>query len=125
MKYSLFTKDNWSGSFLVIGIVAALDIVQFFFIYSLKQSAAISAAAESPHIQVFFSFIDFIFTMTDGHRMAMVSHWPEIAARTRVLSPDNRDISDPIGGSGELYKSCSDQIKSALEKRVAEFEFEP
>ncbi len=68
---------------------------------------------------------DFIFTMTGGHRTAIVSQWPEIAARTRVLSPDNRDIADPIGGSVELYKSCSNQIELSLEKRVVEFDFEP
>ena len=65
---------------------------------------------------------DVILTMTNGHRGALLSQWPEATARTFVLSPDGMDISDPIGGPTELYQQCADQILAALEQRISEME---
>ena len=65
---------------------------------------------------------DLVFTMTNGHRAGVLAHWPEAAARTYVLCPDGRDISDPIGGPQELYQSCADQIDAAIRRRVAELD---
>lgn len=61
---------------------------------------------------------DLILTMTNGHRQALVSHWPEIADRTSVLSVDGSDISDPIGGPLSLYESCAKQIDENLQQWV-------
>jgi protein-tyrosine phosphatase len=57
---------------------------------------------------------DFIFAMTKAHRQAIINEWPEIAPRTRLVSPDWTDVADPIGGPPELYKRCAEQIKAAL-----------
>jgi protein-tyrosine phosphatase len=65
---------------------------------------------------------DLILTMTNNHRHAIVEHWPDAAERTYVLSPDGVDVSDPIGGPRELYRRCAEQIDSALNKRVQDFE---
>lgn len=59
---------------------------------------------------------DLILTMTNGHRNALVTHWPAIAGRTHVLSVDGSDISDPIGGPLELYESCARQIDENLKE---------
>lgn len=64
---------------------------------------------------------DLILTMTDGHRQAMVSRWPEIAPRTKALSPDGTNISDPIGGPTALYRQCADQIDANLKYWVDEY----
>jgi len=45
---------------------------------------------------------DIIWTMTRSHRQAIVNQWPEASARTLVLSRDQSDIADPIGGPVEL-----------------------
>lgn len=60
---------------------------------------------------------DVIFTMTDGHRQAILRRWPESAGRTQTLSADSSDISDPIGGPISVYRECAQQIESALRER--------
>ena len=67
---------------------------------------------------------DLILTMTNGHRAAVAAHWPELAAKTYILSPDGRDVSDPIGGSQDLYRSCAEQIDTALASRLSEIDFD-
>jgi protein-tyrosine phosphatase len=61
-------------------------------------------------------FADIVLTMTRGHREAIVTQWPEAAARTHLLSRDNRDISDPIGGPVETYLRCAQQIDIELQR---------
>lgn len=55
---------------------------------------------------------DIILTMTNGHRNAIVSQWPELAVRTHLFSNGNTDISDPIGQSQSVYAGCAEQMKS-------------
>lgn len=57
---------------------------------------------------------DVIFAMTRSHRQAIVTQWPELAARTRLLCRDLQDVADPIGGPTELYQRCAEQIQAAL-----------
>ncbi len=61
---------------------------------------------------------DIIWTMTRSHRQAIVSQWPEAAARTVVLATDQADVADPIGGPLEYYQQCAEQIKMLLAERV-------
>jgi protein-tyrosine phosphatase len=65
---------------------------------------------------------DHIWTMTRAHRQAIAAHWPEALARTSVLSMDQIDIADPIGGPIEYYETCAGQIRTQLERRVAELD---
>ncbi|MFV2067759.1 MAG: L-threonylcarbamoyladenylate synthase [Pirellulales bacterium] len=67
---------------------------------------------------------DVIFTMTSAHRQAIVSHWPESARRTWLLRRDGGDISDPIGGTQDVYRQCAGQIQGELEARVVELDLE-
>lgn len=66
---------------------------------------------------------DIIFTMTNGHRHAIVSQWTDVADRVSVLATDEGDISDPIGGSLQVYQHCAEQIQSHLQQRMDDFEF--
>jgi protein-tyrosine phosphatase len=68
-------------------------------------------------------YADIILTMTNGHRHAIVNEWPDIADRVQVVRTDNRDISDPIGGSLEVYRECSKQIETHLQSRIDEIDF--
>lgn len=61
---------------------------------------------------------DLILTMTRGHKMMVLSQWPDATSRTHVLSQSNTDVSDPIGGPIEVYKSCAEQIDSYLNQWV-------
>ena len=62
---------------------------------------------------------DFIWAMTRSHRQSIVTQWPEAASRTFVLSENEGDIADPIGGPVEHYAQCAAQIKRELAARVA------
>ncbi len=61
---------------------------------------------------------DMIFTMTGGHRQAILRRWPEASSRTYALCEDAQDIHDPIGGSTGLYRECAEQVENALRKRI-------
>lgn len=66
---------------------------------------------------------DHILTMTRNHRQVLVDHWPQLAPRTRVLSHDESDISDPIGGPPSMYRACAEQILSELKIWMNSVEF--
>jgi len=61
---------------------------------------------------------DLIFTMTRSHREAILAQWPSSAERTLLLSADESDICDPIGGPTERYQRCAAQLRAALEARI-------
>jgi len=66
---------------------------------------------------------DMIFTMTGGHRQAILRRWPEASSRTYALCEDAQDIHDPIGGSTGLYRECAEQVENALQKRIDQIDF--
>jgi len=61
---------------------------------------------------------DVIWTMTSGHRAAILAQFPELSDRVWMLSPGRRDVLDPIGGSLETYRRCAAQIREHLEARI-------
>jgi tRNA threonylcarbamoyl adenosine modification protein (Sua5/YciO/YrdC/YwlC family) len=65
---------------------------------------------------------DLIFAMTRTHREAILAQWPAAAERTFLLSGDESDISDPIGGPPERYHSCAAQLRAELELRIEQIE---
>ena len=67
-------------------------------------------------------FADYIFTMTRGHREAILSQWPDAEPRIRLVCRDNRDVSDPIGGPPELYRRCAEQIDEQLADWMTEID---
>jgi protein-tyrosine phosphatase len=66
---------------------------------------------------------DLILTMTNGHRQALVSHWPMLEARTKTIRQDGGDISDPIGSPVEIYQSCATQIEESLRHWVEQVDW--
>jgi protein-tyrosine-phosphatase/tRNA A37 threonylcarbamoyladenosine synthetase subunit TsaC/SUA5/YrdC len=61
---------------------------------------------------------DVILTMTASHRAALLAQFPEAGGRVAMLSPDRRDVLDPIGGSLETYRKCAAQIREHLAARL-------
>jgi L-threonylcarbamoyladenylate synthase len=57
---------------------------------------------------------DHVLTMTRGHRQAILSAYPDLISRVRLLSPDHSDISDPYGGGFEDYSACKLSIEHSL-----------
>jgi protein-tyrosine phosphatase len=67
-------------------------------------------------------FADVIFTMTNGHREALVSHWPMLEPRTFTIRRDGADVSDPIGAPVDVYRKCAEQIDNNVAQWVAELD---
>ncbi len=65
---------------------------------------------------------DIILTMTRGHRDAIVSHVPQVASRTKLICLDESDVSDPIGGTPDVYSQCADQISGQLAQWVEQLD---
>src|SRR5438132_9834994 len=64
---------------------------------------------------------DYIFGMTHGHVDAVNLLYPHAAEKTfllrefdETLDVFEKDISDPIGGSYEVYLDCRDQIEQGI-----------
>ena len=66
---------------------------------------------------------DMIFTMTGGHRQAILRRWPDASSRTYALCEDAQDIHDPIGASIGVYRECAEQVENALRKRIDQIDF--
>ena len=65
---------------------------------------------------------DVIFTMTQSHRQAILSHWPNVSSRTQLLCRDGSNVVDPIGGTVEQYRACADQLEEELRHRLDELD---
>ncbi|MBI5775440.1 MAG: ribose 5-phosphate isomerase B [Verrucomicrobia bacterium] len=68
---------------------------------------------------------DYIFGMTRGHVDAITLLYPRATEKTFVLREFDdtldffeKDISDPIGGSYEVYLNCRDQIEQGIESML-------
>ena len=67
---------------------------------------------------------DVIFTLTNGHRQAIVSQWPELESTVRTLRPDGGDIADPIGSPVSVYQTCAQQIQQCIEQWTQTIDFD-
>ncbi len=67
-------------------------------------------------------FADLILTMTNGHRQALISHWPMLETRTKTIRRDGGDIGDPIGRPIAIYRATAEQIDQQLSEWVPEFD---
>ncbi len=65
---------------------------------------------------------DVIYTMTRSHREGILAQFPAAAERVRMLSADESDLCDPIGGPLERYQRCAVEIRAELEIRLDELE---
>ncbi len=76
----------------------------------------LSQHRSQPFTERLANFADLVLTMTEGHRQAIMAHFPQAAARTFVLRKDGMDVSDPIGMSVDVYRSTAAQISENLQK---------
>ncbi|MDF1836839.1 MAG: Sua5/YciO/YrdC/YwlC family protein [Planctomycetota bacterium] len=66
--------------------------------------------------------VDEIYGLTDGHVYALQQTVPDsIGDHVRMLSPSNRSIPDPIGGSVSLYRETRDAIAKAIDERLSQW----
>ena len=63
---------------------------------------------------------DRLYTMTAGHRDAILYQYPAYAERVHLLSRSGRDVTDPIGSGWSAYVRCFDEISENLQILVDE-----
>jgi protein-tyrosine phosphatase len=83
-----------------------------------QRNLDLSQHASQPVSDVLVRFADQIITMTQGHREALVAHWPEAADKTVPVRSDGYDVADPIGGSLDEYLQCADELETHLRQWV-------
>lgn len=57
---------------------------------------------------------DRIFTMTNGHREAILKECPDAIERVELLSRQGTDISDPYGSQLDVYQQCAQEMEQHL-----------
>ncbi len=62
---------------------------------------------------------DIIYVMSNSHRERILSFYPEVASKCRLLLK-NGDIPDPFGGDVDIYRECASKIEEAINERLGE-----
>jgi protein-tyrosine phosphatase len=62
---------------------------------------------------------DFVFAMTRMHCERAAALCPEAANKCMLLA-GNREISDPISQSQQVFDDCADSIEEAVRERISE-----
>ncbi|WP_111644752.1 low molecular weight protein arginine phosphatase [Paranoxybacillus vitaminiphilus] len=62
----------------------------------------------------------YILTMTEGHKQHVISRFPEAQNKTFTLKEfvlgESGDISDPFGGSVEMYRQTREELEQLIEQ---------
>lgn len=78
----------------------------------------------SPFGEKDVEWADYIFTMTEGHKQLIASRYPQAIERTFTLkefvlgNPYDRDVSDPFGGSKQMYEQTFAELKQLINALV-------
>ena len=72
-----------------------------------------------PISQRLLEYADRIYAMTPAHARQLASVMPEIMYKVFTLAEASGGISDPYGGSFEVYETCARQIREALEREFS------
>jgi protein-tyrosine phosphatase len=83
-----------------------------------EMGADLSGHESQPVTENLVSQADVILTMTAAHRAAILAQFPAAGGRVAMLSPDRRDVLDPVGGNLETYRKCARQIHGHLAERM-------
>ncbi|WP_064091941.1 low molecular weight protein arginine phosphatase [Rossellomorea aquimaris] len=72
----------------------------------------------------------YIFTMTSNHKRAIVDQYPSVADKIFTLKeyvltdPGNLDVSDPFGGSVDIYRHTYRELNELIEELIIKLEKE-
>ncbi len=85
-----------------------------------RRGLDLKAHTSQPLTDRLIEHADRCYTLTNGHRAAILGSHPELSDRVQVLARDGGDISDPIGGGIEEYAACAESIEQHLTKILDE-----
>jgi protein-tyrosine phosphatase len=63
---------------------------------------------------------DYLIAMTRGHLDLLAAQASRLGSPPRLLSPEGRDLPDPIGCDAGVYRECAEQILRDLQRFVQE-----
>tara|TARA_R110002095_G_scaffold183888_1_gene161097 strand:+ start:638 stop:1741 length:1104 start_codon:yes stop_codon:yes gene_type:complete len=63
---------------------------------------------------------DHLYTMTQGHRTAILAERPDLEEVVQMLSSEGKDVSDPIGGGFQCYVDCKKEIEQHLKSIITQ-----
>ncbi|HZT79747.1 MAG TPA: hypothetical protein VFA26_05985, partial [Gemmataceae bacterium] len=69
--------------------------------------------------------VDYLFAMTRGHLLALADQCGQGGPAPRLLSPEGKDIPDPIGCDKQVYQDCAREMMRCLGQVVAELVPDP
>ncbi len=90
-----------------------------------KYGANLESHASQPLTDELLARADYVFTMTNSHRDSILYARPDVADRVLLLSMEELDIPDPIGGGWQEYETCGGEIARHLEALVDRLEPRP
>jgi len=80
--------------------------------------ADISSHRSSPLTVEELERSDLVVPMTSSHEMAILTMSPDAKSKTKRLGEfgEGGDVSDPFGGSVEIYQACFEGMREALDR---------
>lgn len=105
-----------AGLAAMSGAPAAPESVQL----CAERGVDLSAHASQPLTEELLMQADRLYTMTAGHREAILSRYPELSDRVEVLSRSGADVTDPIGCGRSAYEQSFAEITENLRVLVDE-----
>lgn len=85
-----------------------------------ERGVDLSAHASQPLTEALLIQADRLYTMTAGHREAILSRYPELSDRVQILSRGGEDVTDPIGCGRAAYERSYAEITENLRVLVEE-----
>ncbi len=89
---------------------------------AVKYGANLTSHSSQPLTDELLEKADHVYTMTHSHRDSILFARPDAVERVTLLSIENTDIPDPIGGGQEEYEQCGGEISRHLAAIVEELE---
>jgi L-threonylcarbamoyladenylate synthase len=84
--------------------------------------ADLAAHRSQPLTLELWAMADHLFAMTESHLWALEGVGAAELPVPRLLSPEGRDVPDPIGAEPQVYRACAEEIFAHLQKRLPEIQ---
>ncbi|QGJ71469.1 Threonylcarbamoyl-AMP synthase [Planctomycetales bacterium 10988] len=88
-----------------------------------ERGASLTDHASQPLSEEMVLQADSLLVMTRRHQRAILEQFPEAADRVFLLCHDHDDVTDPIGGSVDVYRACANQIEGEIRKWIEKWDF--
>lgn len=84
-----------------------------------RRDIDINSHSSQPVSETLLNASNHIYTMTAGHRDAIIRYQADLANKVEVLRRDGSDVVDPIGGGIGEYERCEREIEESLRAIIA------